>query len=241
MRPAFILIAALMTAVPAAAFAEEAPEPGLISIDGTGEVTAVPDMAIVNSGVTTDGPTAREALDANTAAMAALIEVLRAAGIEERDIQTSGFSVQPSYVYSDKVDEAGYQLPPRIEGYRVSNSVTVRVRDLTSLGTVLDRAVTVGANSINGISFTVAETDALMAEARRAAVADAISRAQLLTEAAGVGLGRIRSINEQGGAQPYVMQSARFDMVAAEAAPVPVAAGELTFSVTVSIQWEIAQ
>ncbi|MEX0627373.1 MAG: SIMPL domain-containing protein [Cucumibacter sp.] len=191
--------------------------------------------------MTTDGPTAREALDANTAAMAALIEVLRAAGIEERDIQTSGFSVQPSYVYSDKVDEAGYQLPPRIEGYRVSNSVTVRVRDLTSLGTVLDRAVTVGANSINGISFTVAETDALMAEARRAAVADAISRAQLLTEAAGVGLGRIRSINEQGGAQPYVMQSARFDMVAAEAAPVPVAAGELTFSVTVSIQWEIAQ
>src|SRR5690606_34926876 len=101
--------------------------------------------AIVNSGVTTQGATAREALDANTAAMTQLIETLKAAGIEARDIQTSNFSVQPNYVYSDARDANGYSLPPKIDGYTVSNSVTVRVRNLPALGAVLDQSVSVGA------------------------------------------------------------------------------------------------
>lgn len=242
MRPLFIVFAALLAAAPAApALAQEADEPGLITINGTGEVVAAPDMAIVSSGVVTDGNTAREALTANTEAMAALIEVLRGAGIEARDIQTSGFSVQPNYVYSNERDESGYQRPPKIVGYRVSNNVSVRVRDLEILGTVLDRAVTVGANTISGISFAVAETGELMDDARKAAVADAIARAELLTGAAGVGLGKIRMISEQGGARPQPVLMERLAMAADAAAPVPVEAGELTFSVTVSIQWEIAQ
>ncbi len=239
MRLAFALIVAT-TVLVAPAFAQEGGPPGLITINGLGEVTAEPDMAIVASGVVTDAETARAALDANTRAMAALFEVLSDAGIAERDIQTSGFSVQPKYVQSDRRDAQGYRLPPVIAGYRVSNAVTVRVRDLDDLGRVLDRSVTVGANSISGVSFAVAEPDDLLDEARRRAVADAIARAELMTEAAGVGLGRIRSISEQSAPRPLPMADMARMAVSAESA-VPVAAGELTFSATVSIQWEIAQ
>ncbi len=242
MRPTLILAAAMIAAAPALpAFAQDnTPEPGIVIIDGVGEVVATPDMAIITSGVTTDGKSAREALDANTAAMNALFEALRAAGIEERDIQTSGFSVQPNYVYSDQRDASGYQLPPVISGYRVSNNVTARVRDLDILGAVLDQAVTVGANTISGVSFMVADTDALYAEARRLAVGNAREKAEQIVDAAGVELGRIRSISEAGVVQPFEMSMARFDM-AAEAAPVPVAAGEITFVSTLSIQWELVQ
>src|SRR5690606_21510231 len=139
--------------------------------EGRGEVVAAPDTALINSGVTTQGATAREALDANTAAMAELIGTLKEAGIEARDIQTSGFSVTPNSVYSDARDANGYTLPPKIVGYQVFNSVSVRVRDLPSLGTVLDRAVTVGANTINGGAFSVADPSRLYDEARRQAFA----------------------------------------------------------------------
>src|SRR5690606_35007021 len=100
---------------------------GVITIEGKGEVVARPDTAFISSGVTSQGATAREALDANTADMAALIETLKAPGIADRDIQTSGFSVNPNYVYSQEVDENGYSKPPRVNGYIVNNQVTVRV------------------------------------------------------------------------------------------------------------------
>lgn len=102
--------------------------------------------------------------------MTELLETLKAAGIEPRDIQTSGFSVNPNYVYSDARDANGYQLPPKINGYQVYNTVTVRVRDLNSLGSVLDKAVNVGANTINGVSFSVADPSKLYDEARKAAL-----------------------------------------------------------------------
>lgn len=239
MRLALALVLATTVFV-APALAQEGPPPGLITINGLGEVTAEPDMAIVMSGVVTDADTARAALDANTRAMAGLFEVLRDAGIEERDIQTSGFSVEPKYVQSDRRDAQGYRLPPVIAGYRVSNAVTVRVRDLDNLGRVLDRSVTVGANSISGVAFALAEPGGLLDEARRLAVADAIARAELMTGAAGVGLGRIRSISEQSAPRPQPMADMARLAVSAESA-VPVAAGELSYTATVSIQWEIAQ
>src|SRR5690606_39335868 len=130
------------------------------------------------------GATAREALDANTAAMAELIEALKASGIEARDIQTSGFSVNPNYVYTDARDENGYSLPPRINGYQVSNTVTVTVRDLDALGSILDKSVTVGANTVNGVSFAVADPAALYDQDRHAHVADARAKAELHAPAA---------------------------------------------------------
>ena len=154
-----LLPVSLVLALASPAFAA-----GTMQMSGHGEVMAKPDTAYVTSGVTSQGTTAKEALDANTTDMSALIDVLKQAGIAEADIQTSGFSVNPNYIYSDQRDQNGYQLPPKIAGYTVTNSVTVHVRDLTILGTMLDKEVSVGANTINGINFAVEDPSALYDE-----------------------------------------------------------------------------
>lgn len=226
----FALLAGLVTP----AFA------GTVSINGHGEVTATPDTAYVGSGVTTQGASAREALDANSTAMADLLAALEDAGIDVKDIQTSGFSVNPNYVYSDQRDANGYSQPPRINGYQVSNAVTVRVRAVDTLGAVLDRAVSVGANTINGVSFTVADPSVLLDQARKLAFADAKAKGSLYAAAAGAKLAEVVSIMESSAnsaPQPYMVKAM------AEAAPrdeVPVSAGELSFAIDVAIQWRLA-
>ena len=212
---------------------------GQISISGTGEVAAAPDMAFVNSGVTSQGATAAEALAANTAAMNELIATLKAAGIEARDIQTSGFSVSPNYVYSDARDANGYQLPPKVSGYQVYNTVNVRVRDLASLGAVLDKAVTVGANTINGVSFSVADPAPLFDEARKLAFANAKQKAELYAEVAGEKLGDIESISESQSYNQPQPQMMRAVADSAASAPVPIESGELSFSIDVQVAWEL--
>jgi uncharacterized protein YggE len=237
---ALVIPVALSTALAFPSFAQEFRGPGTISIEGRGEVSASPDTAYINSGVTSQGATAREALDANTAAMTQLIETLKAAGIEARDIQTSGFSVQPNYVYTDARDQNGYTLPPRINGYMVYNNVTVRVRQLGNLGAILDQSVSVGANTVSGISFAVADPTKLYDEARKLAFADALRKARLYTDTARVDLEQIRSISEvqtYEQPQPYMMRDAAMAMPSS--APVPVEAGELSFAINVSVTWEI--
>ncbi len=233
MRALSVLVpfALIATALPAYA--------GTIAIEGRGEVRAAPDMATINSGVTTQGATAREALNANTAAMSELIAALKEAGIEARDIQTSGFSVNPNYVYSDARDELGYTMPPKINGYQVSNSVTVVVRDLEELGSILDRSVTVGANTVNGVSFSVADPSELLNEARRIAFTDAREKAELYAGVADATLGDLEQISERqdfNAPQPYPMY-ARAEM--AGSAPVPVEAGEMSFAITVNVTWDL--
>lgn len=211
---------------------------GSIQITGHGEVSASPDTAYVTSGVTSQGATAKEALDANTAAMNTLIETLKAAGIGSADIQTSGFSVNPNYVYSDTRDANGYQLPPRINGYTVTNNVNVHVRDLDSLGGVLDQAVTVGANTISGITFAVEDPTELYNEARKAAFADARNKAELYAEIAGTSLGALAQISEQQG---FDNPQPLYRAVAAEAASaVPIEAGQLSFTIDVNVTWDLA-
>jgi uncharacterized protein YggE len=225
----FALLATL--AVPAYA--------GTITIEGHGEVMAAPDMAQINSGVTTQGATAREALDANSAAMSELIAALKASGIEARDIQTSGFTVNPNYVYSEERDANGYTLPPKINGYQVANTVTVTVRALDTLGTILDKSVTIGANTVNGVTFSVADPSALYDDARKAAFADARTKAELYATAAGGTLEEINSISESqtfNSPQPVAMYSMRAD---AAASSVPVEGGELAFAINVNVQWEL--
>ena len=234
---ALALSTAFATTLPAAA-ADDSRGPGIITIEGRGEVTGAPDTAFVTSGVTTQGATAREALTANTAAMTELIDTLKASGIEARDIQTSGFSVNPNYVYTDARDANGYTLPPKINGYQVFNNVTVRVRDIAKLGDILDKAVTVGANTINGVSFSVADPSKLFDEARKAAFADARAKAELYATAAGVTLSNIRSISETqnaGQPQPYMMR----EVAMSAAAPVPVQTGELSFAINVQVTWTL--
>lgn len=228
---AAIALASTMLATPAFADA--------MTLTGTGTVRAAPDMATINTGVTTQAETAREALDANTEAMQALVAALQEAGLESRDIQTSNFTVNPQYVYSDARDESGYSLPPQIQGYEVSNAVTIIVRDLDALGAVLDQAVTVGANTINGIAFDVTDPTKLEQEARALAVEDALAKAQTYAEAANIELGEIESISEiPHNTPPQPMFRAAMAEMAMDSA-VPVEAGELAFSVTTTISWEI--
>lgn len=231
------LSTAIATTLPATA--QDFRGPGVITIEGRGEVTGTPDTAFVTSGVTTQGATAREALDANTAAMSELISTLKAAGIEARDIQTSGFSVNPNYVYSDARDANGYTLPPKINGYQVFNTVTIRVRQIATLGDILDKSVTVGANTINGVSFSMADPSKLYDEARKAAFADAKEKARIYADAAGLELEQIKLISETQNYNQPVPYMMRQDAAMAEAAAVPVQAGELSFSINVQVTWEL--
>ena len=231
--PAAVLTLLLM-ALPLAVPAEEAgPAPATITVTGEGTVTAAPDLATVSLGVTTQGATAAEAMAANSAALAAVLARVKAAGVEERDIQTSALNLNPNWANTDGSGAAV------ITGYVASNMVQVRVRDLDALGPVLDAAVADGANTLNGVSFGLQEPEPAMDAARTDAVKAARARAELLTRAAGVGLGRILSISESGGFAPpmpmYRMEAALAD------APVPVEGGEVGVSASVTITWEIAQ
>ena len=244
LRIGSVAAVALMMSMPVA-MAQDAlvPVPTL-TLSGHGEAFVSPDQAVVTSGVVTSAPTARDALAANTRDMASLVDLIRSFGVEDRDIQTSGFSVSPEYVYSNEPNSNGYQKPPKIVSYRVSNNVTVRVRDLEDLGAILDGMVAEGANAIDGVQFSVGETGKLLDEARRKAFADAKRKADIYAASAGIELGRILTMSEGGGyqpPQPYMMKETMAMDAMAGAAPVPVQAGELTFSIDVNVQWELLQ
>lgn len=229
-------LAGLMASVTPAP-AEEARMQRTISISGHGETRSVPDTAFVTSGVMSQAATAAEALAANTTAMNALFAALKQAGIAERDVQTSNFSIQPRLDFGN--NNTGQ--PPKLVGYDVSNTVTVRVRKIADLGPLLDRLVQSGSNQVNGISFQVSEPEAALDAARKLAAEDATRKAKVYAGAMGVSLGPVLSISEGGGYQPPVpmFRSAMMKSDEAAGAPVPVAAGEQTMAVDVNIVWEI--
>ena len=216
------------------AFAEGGKMPRIISLSGHGEVRATPDIAYVTSGVVTQGATAAEALAANTKAMTDLFAALKDSGIEDRDVQTSNFSVQPRYDFSNN-------QAPKMVGYDVSNNVTVTLRKVDTLGALLDRMVQSGSNQISGISFDVSQPDEAMDEARKLATEDATRKAKIYAKAMGIELGNVMQVSEGGAAQPP-MPMVRSTMMKADAAPpVPMAAGEQTLAVDVNVIWEIKQ
>lgn len=226
------LMLGLMTGAPA--MADESKLPRTLSLSGRGEVRLAPDLATVTAGVTSTAATAKEALAANTADMEKVMAALRAAGIAETDIQTSSFMVQPRYDYQND------GRTPRLTGYDVSNTVTVTLRKLDTLGVVLDQLVQAGANQIHGVSFGIDKPDAALDEARKLAVADARHKADVYAAAGNIRIGKVISIAEGGGYQPPVpVVRARMMAQDAAAAPVPIAAGEQTLSVEVSVTWEI--
>lgn len=211
----------------------------VLRVDGVGEKSAAPDMAVVNFGVVREAVTARQALDACNAAMAAVIEAMKGEGIEARDLQTANFSISPRYSQPRR-DAAGGQEEPRIVGYSVSNNLTVRVRALDRLGAILDRAVTMGVNTGGNIGFANADPSQIVAEARAEAVRDATARAKTLAAAAGVSLGQILEISETMPSGPVPMARAKLAMEVAPSA-VPIEGGENAYSVTVQVTWEIVQ
>jgi uncharacterized protein YggE len=231
-----IISAALLsglTLMPGFALADDhLAAPATITVTGEGIVAAAPDLATVSLGVTAQGETAADAMAASSAALQAVLERLKAAGIEDRDLQTSNLSLNPNWQGGDGT------TAPVIAGYVASNILSVRVRDLGKLGAVLDAVITDGANTLNGISFGLAEPDPAMDEARKSAVAKARARAELLVTAAGASLGKIVSINESGMGMPVPMY--RMEAVLNDA-PVPVQGGEVGVTANVTITWEIVQ
>ena len=211
--------------------AQEPDPPRGVTLVGVGEVRAKPDLAIVRIGVVSQAATARAALDHNNQAMQAVLAALDDQAIAEADRQTSGFNVQPRY----RLDPDS-QLPPRIEGYEVSNELAVTVRDIARLGAILDLAVSVGSNRILGVEFGLAEPEPRRDEARRLAVADAVRKARIYSEAAGLGLGPIRAISEPARAGP---PQPMYRMETAADAAVPIAEGEQVIAVEVTVSWDI--
>lgn len=202
-----------------------------LTVSGQGRVEVAPDMAVVTIGVRTQADTARAALSANSQQMAAVLARLRATGIEPRDIQTGALSLGPLYEYPDS-------RAPRLVGFEASNEVVVRVRALDTVGAVLDTAVEDGANTLGGLVFTLAEPGPVRDAALAAAVREARRKAEIMAESAGVTLGPVVSITEAGGFDgPQPMPR----MAMAEAAPaVPVEAGAIGYSATVTMVWSLA-
>ena len=215
----------------AAATAEKAPDDARsITVQGHGEVETTPDVADVAVGVSARAGTARQALDDSNAAMERLMAALQAAAIAEKDIRTSGFVVSPVYAGAER------NAPPHIAGYEAANQVTVTIRDVSRVGTVLDRVVTAGGNSAFGIHYRVAKPEPLLDRARNLAFEDARRRALIYAEAAGAKLGKVLRITE--GAARFPTQ--RYESYApARTRAVATSPGTQELGVTISVQFEL--
>lgn len=203
-----------------------------ISVTGEATVMATPDVATIDGGVISDAKTAREASEATSKAMAAVLTALKGSGIADNDIRTARISLQPQSATRGQMQQGA----PQITGYRASNRVTVRMRDVAKIASTIDTLVGAGANDIGGIDFSVTKESELLDEARTRAIADARRKADIYAKAAGVTLGPAASISEDGASPPMPMQMRTFK---ASAAATPVSPGEEPLRVQVNVSFEI--
>ncbi|WP_369060325.1 SIMPL domain-containing protein [Caulobacter sp. 73W] len=206
-----------------------------LNLSAFGETRVAPDMAAITLGVNIEAPTAAEAMKANAARMSQVVAAIKKAGIDSRDIQTSGLNLNPQYAYEQN-------QPPKLTGYQAANQVTIRVRDLAKLGQTVDATVTAGANTINGISFGLTDPKAAEDAARREAVKALEAKAALYAQATGYKLVRLVSLNEFGGyapepPRPMMMMAAKREF----ADSTPIEGGELRVRVDVSATYEAAR
>ncbi|MEM8950179.1 MAG: SIMPL domain-containing protein [Pseudomonadota bacterium] len=203
-------------------------QPGRITVTGRGEAQAEPDIATMSIGVQTDAKAPGEALSENARRMIAVMQRLKDAGIEDRDLRTSQLAIWPI--------RADSRQPGSFDGYRVTNQLTVTIRDIDRVGPILDQTVTDGANSFSGPSFGIDEPEPLLQAARDAAVKDAIAKAERYAAAAGVELGDVMSIDEAGGGGPVFARQMRAE---AMDAGTPVAPGQTSMSASVTMTFAI--
>jgi uncharacterized protein len=206
-----------------------------VEVSGEGSVSAAPDFARVTLGVTNAGKTAGEAMAANAKAANALISLIKAEGVAPADIQTADVSISPIFSQSSRSEATA----PTIEGYSVSNTVTVIVRDIPRLGSFIDKAVGAGANAIYGVRFGHNDPSALLDKARPLAVADARRKAEIYASAGGARIGPLMILTEEAARQPAVAFSRAY--VAGASAPTPIEAGEDKLTVTVTARFELTQ
>lgn len=205
-----------------------------LSISAEGSVDREPDIAFLRAGVQTEADTAQAAIADNAARMNGVFSELKKAGVGDKDMQTSNFSLQPRYDYSSRDNR-----PPRLVGYTASNQLTVVVRDLENLGATMDALVGAGGNTFSGLTFALDDATAAQDEARSLAMKEATARAELYATAAGYKVDRIVSISESSGysgPQPMEMAMSR---MSADAAPTPIASGEVSYSATVNVVFEL--
>lgn len=232
-RLALLLLLAVTSFSSTAVLAADPPTPTLV-VTATRDVTAVPDLALVTTGVVAEGRTTAEAMAKADRAAAGLLAEITSAGIDKADVATVDFSVQPNWS-----QRTGPNPPPaHIVGYTVANTFRVKVRRLADLGPLLEKLVAGGSNSVSGVTFDVSDADHRLDEARIAAVKAARARADLLANAAGERILRVLSITESGEEPPMPRVFAKAAMAPAPA--VPIEPGSRTLSATVTLTFELA-
>jgi hypothetical protein len=203
-----------------------------LDVNATGEVTRVPDVAIISAGVVSRSTTATGALQDTANRMSRVLAALKRAGIEDRDIQTSNVSLNPEYRYVEN-------QPPQLVGYTASNTVTVRFRDVRNSGKILDALVAQGSNQINGPTLSVDKPESALDEARNKAIAIGRARAELYARSLGLRVVRVVSVNESGGSYPVpppMPMYARADMAQAKTSIEP---GEQKLQVNLAMTFEL--
>jgi len=232
---ALLLAAVALPAAPASAQTQPiaAISGTRLDVVATGEVMRVPDVAHITAGVVTTAPTATAALEQNARQMASVRQALRNAGIADRDIQTSAINLYPDYRQDERTGGN-----PQIVGYRASNEMTIKFRDIKSTGKILDALVAQGANQINGPMLAIDRPEQALDEARVAALASARARAEIYARASGKKVGRILSISETGNVNmlPMMRMRAQAGMVADSTSIDP---GQQAVSVTLAVSFEL--
>lgn len=230
-----ILLATMLMLVSTIAFAEDKPQPGVINVSGAGEVSAKPDMAVINAGVTTENESAKACYAANSEIMNKVYAELKAMGITDNDIKTAAFNLNPRIVYPNKPGER-----ERITGYTLAHIFNVNIQDVKKTGEVIDKLAKAGATNINNVQFRLKNDEEYLSFARGNAVKAARKKADELAKGAGVALGKIVSISEDNARPVYPVYN-EMRMMKAAAAPAPVMEGELNISVSVQMTYEIKQ
>ena len=223
-------------AAPSSPSIAAAAEGTLLNISANAEATRVPDVATLSAGVVTQAADGNSAMRQNAQQMDKVLAAIKAAGIAERDVQTSGVSLNPQYRYAD--NEA-----PKITGYQASNTVSLKVRDIAKLGKVLDALAAQGANQINGPSFEIDQPEPVYDEARLAALKKAQARAETYAKSLGLRVRRIVSISEgsQGGFRPMPMMAMAAGRANKMEMDTAVSPGETTVSVNLDVVFELGK
>ncbi|KND50720.1 MAG: hypothetical protein AB198_01300 [Parcubacteria bacterium C7867-003] len=221
----------------------------VIAVNGTGEVLAVPDIASFSFSVVEEGKTVKQAQDKATQKINSILEAVKGMGIEDKDIKTTGYNSYPKYDYQQTVCTMQYPsyCPPGkqvLTGYEVSQSITVKVRNTEKAGDVLTKVGELGAGNISGLDFVVDDLEAVKAEAREKAVADAKAKAKVLAKTLGVRLDTVVNFYESGDFQPpvmYAMDSKVMGMGAANEASrvapsIPTGENKIVSNVTITYE-----
>ncbi len=205
-----------------------------ITLTGRGSAEHAPDIAMISVGVSVEAETASTAMAQQSQKMNGVFATVKAAGVADKDMQTSNLSLNAVYEYPNN-------QRPRLAGYNASNQITIKVRDLKSLGKTLDAVVKGGGNTIDGVSFSIDKPEAYQNDARVEAIKDAAAKAELYANAVGYKVKRIVTVSEQEYyPQPVPMMMQRMQMdKAAEATPI--AAGEVSLTQTVSVTFELTK